>query len=283
MPRLSQRPFGRTSRYLLVFVALVFLTRPASAVNHGSGHVHHHTNRSSRTFESLDLSVTTAVASGPSGTLSALEDSQRMVKNAHEALSIVNKGRLAYPQGNTYELQHGGAADKFRAAPLLEHKDIDSFRASVATVSLNDTKPTIEDPHRFSYTISSKLAEAARIVAESSPQPLPIHNDADLAQIIWKYRTKQNDTNTPPQTYVSPNGLGGGMLFDAKVPEESEKSELRKRGSEDFWLTEMSDSGSSPFAPEGYKVIPLQFKSILTKLISMLQVWRNVKDYGAKG
>lgn len=145
----------------------------------------------------------------------------------------------------------------FGQPPLLEHKDVDLFRPSIATVALNDSKPSNKDPHRFSYTISPELAKAARIAAESSPEPLPSHHDADIAQIVGKYRAKQNDTNKPPQTYVSPNGLDGGMILDATAPEDSEKSELRKRSSDDFWLIEMSDSGSSPFAPEGYKVHPV--------------------------
>lgn len=260
MSRPSQRPLGRPSRCLLVFVFLILLAMSSPAFAHGRSHVHHHSNQFSGSLSFLGPSGTVA-APGPGQTLSDLEESQEMVKNAHYALAVMNKGRLAYPQGNTYEFQHGGAADKFKTAPLLEHKDIDSFRPSVATVALNDTTPSTKDPHRFSYTISPELAEAARIVAESSPEPLPSHPDADIAQIVGKYRTKQNDTNMPPQTYVSSNGLDGGMIFDAPEPEDSEKSELRKRGSDDFWLIEMSDSGSSPFAPEGYKVLPVPNQS----------------------
>ncbi|KAK1466641.1 hypothetical protein CCUS01_07251 [Colletotrichum cuscutae] len=114
----------------------------------------------------------------------------------------------------------------------------------------NNSSAEISAPN---FSISPELAEAAKVLAESTPQ-VPKGNHSEVAKAIReKYVHKTNDTNTP-ESLKTPEGR---LLVYGD-------DKLSKRA-EEWWMVSMGSSGTSPFAPSGYKV------------------WRNVKDYGAKG
>lgn len=130
----------------------------------------------------------------------------------------------------------------------------------VAKIALNESKTEGQGSQKFTYTIPSAVAHAAKIVAEASPQSPPDFHGVDIAEIRRKYRPQRNDTNRPAQKYAQSNGLDG--YVHAQAPMDSalasdsgaDESQLTKRSSADFWLTIITQSGSSPYAQEGYKV-----------------------------
>jgi hypothetical protein len=163
----------------------------------------------------------------------------------------MNKGRLAYPQWNSYQFQPD--SDGFQPAPTLDYNN--DLPVEAADIRLNATKRSNEGSKQFMYTISPELAEAARLVAEASPLPLPGDYGVDIGKVIGQYRVqKTNDTNIPQQQYLKPNGLDGYVPAVTTSQPALERTELRKRATNDFWLTTMEQRGSSPFAPAGYKV-----------------------------
>ncbi|KAI2907774.1 CAZyme family GH55 [Aspergillus niger] len=198
----------------------------------------------------------------PEPSLDSLSEAELMVEKAQEALAVMNEGRLAHPQFNQYSFKAGASTVQAEAAPALNYED-----ASTHNAAKNATKRSgRKGDQTYTYSIPPELAEAARLVAEASPQPVPTDYGVDISLVVSKYRKyDNNDTNVPKQKYVEPNGLDG--YVHTGQPEDSPEihTELKKRATTDFWLTQMGDSGSSPYAPDGYKV------------------WRNVRDYGAKG
>lgn len=168
----------------------------------------------------------------------------------------MNRGRLAYPQWNQYKLQDKSASKAPQSAPALGSENFATKNATVHSIALNESKAGQETTQRFTYTISPGVAEAAKIVAEASPQPLPDSHGVDIAKFLSKHRRQTNDTNRPPQKYVQPNGLDGYVYaaVNSTLPAEDQPSNLAKRASTGFWLTTMRQRGSSPYAPSGYKV-----------------------------
>ncbi|PYI09614.1 pectin lyase-like protein, partial [Aspergillus sclerotiicarbonarius CBS 121057] len=110
------------------------------------------------------------------------------------------------------------------------------------------------------YGITPQVAEAARIVAEASPLPPPSDYGVDIAQVSNRYRRASPDTNAPSDKYQAPSGNRSSPT-GACVPQTT----CNGQPTTEFWMTTIEQRGSSPFAPGGYKV------------------WRNVKDYGARG
>ncbi|KAI9371139.1 pectin lyase-like protein [Aspergillus egyptiacus] len=136
----------------------------------------------------------------------------------------MNKGRLAHPQRNTYQFQSESTNAGTQAAPELNYEKAVSASDSVHGLSLDGTKHSKRSADDVTYTILPELAEAARVVAEAFPSPLPGDYGVDIPKEIGKYRLwRTNDTNMPEQKYRRPNGHTGHI------------------------------DESTPAAPEGYK------------------------------
>ncbi|RSL89261.1 hypothetical protein CDV31_015909 [Fusarium ambrosium] len=165
-------------------------------------------------------------------------------------LSDVNKARVEYPSFNKYEL--ASDANMSLADPLDYSVNATKRRRDVSNSGEGNNGTGLAAP----YTIPSELKDAARIVAESKPQK-PTGDHAQVAaKIRAKYDHKLNDTNAP-SPLDRPDGLLGTF-----GPDVEQKTLKRASG---YWMVDMAQLGSAPYAPSGYKV------------------WRNVKDYGAKG
>ncbi|KAJ6191605.1 pectin lyase-like protein [Penicillium mononematosum] len=188
-----------------------------------------------------------------------------MVKEAHKALGAMNKGRLAYPQRNNYQLKTASTDNEGQFVPELGSEKLAAAEMATRGVSSNESAVQQKNSQSFAYTVSPQLSEAARIVAEASQPPLPGDHGINIANVLERRPKTYNDTNRPQQKHRRPNGLDGYVYDDPATLVDHNKPELKKRGSSDFWLTTMAQRGSSPYAPAGYKI------------------WRNVKDYGAKG
>ncbi|KAL3478251.1 pectin lyase-like protein [Aspergillus californicus] len=226
-----------------LFLIISFALDLVSASGHGHHHGHHQHKR----------------ANGP------LSDAEVVIKNAHKAIAAMNKGRVLYPQYNTYELQpeSAGSEPLNNLAQILEYNNGSSIDAAKLRRRQNSTSA---QPAQWAYRVPPELAEAARIVAEANPEPIPGDYGIDLAAELGQYRPRtNNDTNRPTQRYRASNGLDTTIPANLTVQNPAPGTQLRKRATTDFWMTTMEQRGASPFAPEGYKV------------------WRNVKDYGAKG
>jgi hypothetical protein len=217
-----------------VFLIFAFVLQLVSAShNHGHGHNHGH-HRGNRA----------------NGTLS---DAEAILKSAHQAMAVMNKGRVSNPQYNTYELQPDPESTEFELAQVLDYRN----GSSIDTTKLRRRQDngTAAQAAQFTYSIPAELAEAARIVAEANPEPLPGDYGIDIAAEIGQYRPRtNNDTNTPRQKYRKPNGLDTTVPANLTVQEPEPGKLLNKRAVTDFWMTTMEQRGASPFAPDSYKV-----------------------------
>ncbi|KAL6229168.1 hypothetical protein BDW75DRAFT_245974 [Aspergillus navahoensis] len=191
-----------------------------------------------------------------------------MVKNALKVLAYVNKERVEYPNFNKYiswkldEIKLSSAP----ATPLPYSPDaVEHARLRVRDDSTDrerGSKP---------YYIPVELATAARIVAESTDNT-PSGNHSDVAATIrHKYGKGKCYTNKLQQALLCSNGLSDFQLntepTNASMLEQDQNGHatLQKQAPSKYWMPYMEKNGHSPYAPDGYKI------------------WRNVRDYGAKG
>ncbi|KAM0188779.1 hypothetical protein ACHAPI_010388 [Fusarium lateritium] len=182
----------------------------------------------------------------PEGTNS---DAQALVEQALKVLAVVNKDRIENPVFN--ENKRENPDEEYKPAPLLDYEtDPQEIRAS-RIARRGESNSTVLG----SYRIPKELAEAAAIVAESTPQK-PKGDHEDVAARIRKKYTPAflNDTNTPEELQA-PEGRLSTYAGEG----------LEKRASGYWLIDDQKFPGVSPFSPSGYKV------------------WRNVKDFGAKG
>src|SRR5262249_9227502 len=128
-----------------------------------------------------------------------------LIKNAHLALSYINKLRVEQPTLNKYELAD---ASELEAQGLANALDINNYGPNSTLLQRRDNSTDAENAKPSPYSIPPELAEAARIVAEASAQ-LPTGNHSDVAAaIVAKYQHHSNDTNKPDPLQV-PGGLLG--------------------------------------------------------------------------
>jgi hypothetical protein len=190
-----------------------------------------------------------------------------------KALSVINKLRIENINFNNYTLDDNikNSEERESAPPLDYSKDtVAKLSASVANASPSGSPKNKRDTttkKSFAYTIPKDLAEAARELAESSPPSPSTGEEAELAaKVRAKYGSKSNDTNRPPQRLQSLNGLfeydaDNGMEYLAA--DETNKAQLNKRATSgsSYWLANLEQRGTSPYAPSGYKVIKSHISS----------------------
>ncbi|KAG9251359.1 pectate lyase superfamily protein-domain-containing protein [Emericellopsis atlantica] len=179
---------------------------------------------------------------------SNVTSAEELIKDALEALKKRNKARVESPNFNKLEFEPHPPKRKL-AAPL----DYSNLNDTQKRDSSGDGLGQSRHADAKSYTLPDALKEAARLVAESAPQR-PRGNHSEVATFMrQKYAPKNNDTNAP-----APKKTPEGRL---SVYGE----DVTQKRAEAYWMTDMGSDGMSPMAPKGYKV------------------WRNVKEYGAKG
>lgn len=252
--------FIRPLIYLLLLQPVIVLCRHGG---HNAHHNHHH-----HFSRSLQTQGITSNASSP----------EFIVSQALIALAKINKLRLQHPSFNIYQFQNGSeTASKGRSAPLLEYGDEISNGTDVKTRrQILTSNSTMNGKSLAAYTIPPELIEAARVLAEANTR-VPEGNHTDVANAIKaKYGHKNLDTNRP-EKLTQPEGL----LSTFGNGHESNSTTVSKRDL-GYWMVDMAQRGSAPYASSGYKVCCL--KNLFNpKYSDMSQVWRNVKDYGAKG
>ncbi|KAK2846374.1 hypothetical protein FQN49_005788 [Arthroderma sp. PD_2] len=262
----TNRRRGKPTYITLYLLLLAFILAPTLALGRNSHHRHldFHSPRSQPSKSQLY----------PTASASSSKDAKDLVQRAKDALRVVNKGRIDNPHFNKNEFRPASATlrtDEYQDLPSLltladavlgkipsHHAPLDQSAATNAIAA-----------KEFAYSVPQEIAEAAKFIAESSPPDSLTDEPSQVAaQAQEKYKLKVNDTNTPPQAHVRPNGLGSYVepVDDTQMPIMSTNTTaIEKRAAKKFWMADSPQRGVSPFAPAGYKV------------------WRNVRDYGAKG
>lgn len=177
-----------------------------------------------------------------------------LVEEGLSALSRVNKARVENPHFNKYKFQSGKITPKLAAA--LQPSSI--VNNGTTQKRQNQANSTIETAAK-SYSISPELADAARIMAEATRQVAKGNHSTVAATMKKKYAHKTNDTNVPP-SHKTPEG---------RLSVYGDDHEAKSKRASAWWMVDMGSSGSSPFAPAGYKVgLPL-----LTRVITLTLSW----------
>ncbi len=114
-------------------------------------------------------------------------------------------------------------------------------------------KPTPPPNHRGhgklqAYHISPEVAEAARIVAESSPQ-IPTGNHSEVVAsarntFLHHDSPSSNNTNAPPR-WQTPEG---------RLSVYGAMGNTTQQSNSGFWMLDMASHGASPLASPGYQV-----------------------------
>ncbi|KAH7305819.1 pectate lyase superfamily protein-domain-containing protein, partial [Stachybotrys elegans] len=209
----------------------------------------------------------------------ALDEALRLIAKGQAAMARANEAIIANPRRNRLEVLNATELNRAQTPPpLLDyHSNATTLEArSENTRGSNGT----EDDMR--YTVPDELIEAARLVSQHWTPPNE-NEDVDYETAIHGLQTyfqiPVNDTNMMPPMLQFGSGLVsrveeppsafryGGNASDLvqSTPQDQDEVKLKKRASGDWWIATIRQRGSSPFAPSGY------------------QVWRNVKDFGAKG
>ncbi|XP_014555283.1 carbohydrate-binding module family 50 protein [Bipolaris victoriae FI3] len=199
-------------------------------------------------------------------------DAADLVAAALDALAVRNRLRLDNPRFNSYEVlpadipSANKPTDDNTVPSILDFVDVAS-NSTLRKRALNSTGPISEEANPdggYKYSVPAELVEAARILAESTPQHVSTGNQSDVAsKIKAKYALKVNDTNAMPASFAMTE-MSSILPVASNETIPLGSSGLKKRASK-YWMANMQQLGSSPFAPSGYKV------------------WRDVRAYGAKG
>jgi hypothetical protein len=237
--------FRATDGILLIcflFLCFVSCCNAMGPAHHG--HHHHHQNKRRAGSDTTYASLTPISQAAAASSTMSLEEARDKVEQALKVLTTVNKDLTSNPQRNTYQFQNESSIKANKQAPPLQYQN-SNIAARSTNMGQNEPK---------AYTIPVELVEAARIVAESTSNHGLGGQGLDINAVLSKYRQKTNDTNAPPQAHRSPNGLGRPFIADTASSEQFILNMHSKRDSSTFWLTEIDQTGTSPFAPAGYKV-----------------------------
>jgi hypothetical protein len=188
-------------------------------------------------------------------------DAAALVAAALDALAVRNRLRLDNPRFNTYEVLPADIPSANKPTgdnivpSILEFADVAS-NSTLTKRALNSTGPISEEANPdggYKYSVPAELVEAARILAESTPQHVSTGNQSDVAsKIKAKYALKVNDTNAMPASFAMTE-MPSILPVSSNETTSLESSGLKKRASK-YWMANMQQLGSSPFAPKDYKV-----------------------------
>lgn len=240
--------------FLCLLAICVVVQGHASGQRHQHDHRHDHHRHWRRDGQPRAPSSSSSAVPSTSTTSMSLVDAQAVVNAALQAVAVMNQGRVDNPQRNKYQFGNASVTENHSPAPLLPYTQ--TTGEVVRRAGSGNT--TSGNANTYAYTIPEQVAEAARLLAEASPQiPVP-RNEEKIAQIVREKRKPVNDTNMPKQVLRRSNGFGSYVSGDSNLESHSlpgsSQSELRKRSDEDFWLATITQTGESPFAPAGYKV-----------------------------
>jgi len=205
------------------------------------------------------------------GTRTNLTSPEAILERAQAIIAQKNKARLENPSFNKHEfLAPEELAKLGMPAPPLNLNVLPGDNSTVAArlkrrQSLNDTTSAAADADdKSAYTLPDEVIEAARIIAESTPQ-VPTGDHADVAAAMRaKYGSNSaGGSQRPPKLQRPMGGLGrfgDGVEYSSNStavdlgsdgPDDASRVAKRDYG---FWMADMAQLGASPYAPAGYKV-----------------------------
>ncbi|WYZ42264.1 hypothetical protein EsH8_V_001159 [Colletotrichum jinshuiense] len=259
---------------LLALHALVGSQLPRTASSH-----HGHLDATHHSFAERAAPVSNSTASGPVS--ENVDDARALLAKAHAAMSVANSAIIANPRTNRLEVLNATELQYARdPPPSLDYNSIgistsNSLLALRGQLNNTASNATGGEPPR--YSVPKEIIVAARLVSEAWTPPVDDGSHADaVAALKRKHGPAANDTQMMPPMLRHPSGLVGytdqpaaayryGNISTADHEDIVSNATPTKHAAEDWWMARIHQRGSSPFAPAGYKV------------------WRNVKDYGAKG
>jgi hypothetical protein len=168
-----------------------------------------------------------------------------LVAQALRVLAGRNKARVENPKFNKLEVVTLDKEPEL-APPIFIDNTLNG--TVLRRQASNETSPVNGTSASDAYSIPPELAEAARQLAEASPQT-PEGNQADVAATTRaKYAPSTNDTNVP-QSLKTPEGK-----LSAWAPDFVANASQLDRRDYGYWMADMPKRGRSPFAPNGYQV-----------------------------
>lgn len=220
------------------------------------------------------------------------ESPESLVAAGQQAMAHANADILRNPRRNRYEILSGTQLEgSKKPAPELQLPE-SGLLTSTMQARQGENLKTNTSGSITGYTVPESLAQAARSLAQA-PVPRTSSSSADVfgsifEGLVLRFREQTNDTNAMPQMLQGgSNALMAGIITpghgyqlattDQSQNDASIESPLERRQaqgaaenttstSQSFWMEVVNQNGASPFAAaEDYKV------------------FRNVKDYGAKG
>lgn len=220
-----------TSSLVIRFAIFIYLFLAIVVASHSHNHNHNHHNHQklANTLSHVSRNVENKT----------LSDVEKLVQEAIKAAAARNKARLESPHFNK---------DEF-ASPPREPSLAPPLRIANGTSTLSAREASQQNVSSSAYTIPQEVIEAARIMAESTPQQPTGDHEAIAARIKQKYSHKLNDTNAPKHLGTPEGRLGAWALPDSV----GNSSEVLKRDSS-YWMLSMPQLGSNPYAPSGYNV-----------------------------
>lgn len=237
-----------------------------------SSHHHDHSKHSH-----LHGSHKRVVAINSTGNGTTLDEARKLMANAQAAMARANQAIVSNPRKNRLEVLNATELIKAQTPPPpLDYRS--NVTAHVLQVR-GFSNGTEKDSR---YSVPDELIEAARLLSESWNPSEYLNGDyaADVYGLQQQYKYEINDTNMMPPMLQYGSGLTSRVeeppsafrygdntssIVEPSTEEDQTGQHLQRRGASDWWMAKIQQRGSSPFAPTGYKI------------------WRNVKDFGAKG
>lgn len=232
----------------------------ATGHHHSRLHSHHHGHK--------------RASNSSSHNGSSLDAARELLAAGQAAMARANRAIIANPRPNRLEVLNSTELRKAqKAPPPLYYRNV-TTKSLKARDSGNGTTEDLR------YSVPDELVKAARLLSENwkpSSKDLDGGYAADVQHLKDTFLYKTNGTNMMPPMLQYDSGLikpvnepPSAFRYSANESDVAEHvidkaTHLQKRASSDWWMATISQRGSSPFAPSGY------------------QVWRNVKDFGAKG
>ncbi|KAM5345868.1 hypothetical protein ACJ41O_011729 [Fusarium nematophilum] len=248
--------------WLRFFLFLLYMPLSVFATGHHHSHLHSHHHGHKRATNS----------SSHDG--SSLDAARELLAAGQAAMAHANRAIVANPRPNRLEVLNSTELAKTqRAPPPLDYRNVTAKSLEVRDSGDGTSKD-------LRYSVPDELVKAARLLSENwkpSSKDLDGGYAADVQHLKDTFLYRVNDTNMMPPMLKYDSGLikpvhepPSAFRYsenDTDVAEHvvDKDKNLGRRASSDWWMATISQRGSSPFAPSGY------------------QVWRDVKDFGAKG
>ncbi|KAJ3466400.1 hypothetical protein MRS44_007058 [Fusarium solani] len=252
---------------------LLFLLYMALSVS-ATGHQHTHSKHSHLHSPHHPHHPHKRASNSSSHDGSSLDEARKLLAAGQAAMAHANRAIIANPRPNRLEVLNATELAKAqKPPPPLDYRNVTASSLK-ARDSGNGTAKDLR------YSVPDELIKAARLLSENwkpSSEDLDGGYAADVQHLKDDFMIKVNDTNMMPPMLQYDSGLVkhveeppsafrySANESDFNEPAADQDKSLQKRASTDWWMATISQRGSSPFAPSGY------------------QVWRDVKDFGAKG